>query len=102
MNTKTRTKTFKYLGQTFKPLRQFTKQEEVAGIFKLRLHSIGISNYDKKTMPNFSTISDKWDYDVFYEIAQSHEAGDIDIFLMNGEKEVVPCGNELFEFKGII
>lgn len=46
-------------------------------------------------MPNHTTISDKWNWDDFYEAAGEMVA---DIYLLNGKAQVIPCTNELFAY----
>lgn len=85
-------KTFKFLNQTFQPLRNLTEGELSSIGFKL--NSIGISNYKDKSQ--LTHISDKWNYVTFYERANDN-SDVVDIYLMNGKIKVIPCKNELFE-----
>jgi len=87
---------FHYLGMEFTPLRQFNKQEKEIGL-SLPMRTIGISNYDKELMPIHTRISAKWNYEAFYAEAKKVGADKIDIFMWQG-KQVIPCGNELFEY----
>ena len=83
-------KTFKFLGETFKPIRQFSLNE--GNIFEITPYLKGLKNNEKFT--NYD--GGKWSWQEFYNKAKKAGAGEIDVFEMKG-KNVVPCKNELFE-----
>lgn len=85
-------KNFKFLGKTFKPIRQFVRNE--GNIFIITPYLVGLGNNKKFT--NYD--GGKWNWQKFYDAAKKNGAGQIDIFEMEG-KNVVPCENELFELK---
>lgn len=89
-----KTKSFKYLGLTFTPVRNFTKSEQDTGI-GLPFYSIGVSNYT--TNPAMCKITNKWSWEGFYEVAKERNMV-VDIYLLNHKAQVIPCQNELFAY----
>lgn len=87
-------KSFKYLGYTFTPHRNFNSSEDALGHLNLPFHGIGISNYDN---PRQTYRSSEWNYDEFYRIATKKKLIS-DIYLLNKKAVVIPCQNELFAY----
>lgn len=90
--TKPTQKSFKYLGYTFTPVRQFTSEESALG-FRLPL-----SYLDKRRL-DVNGKDNQFNYDDFYKAAKTVGAGEIDVFKMNNSLLVVPCSYTLQEYK---
>lgn len=85
-------KTFKYLGYTFTPVRQFTEKENALGL------RLPISHLDKPRL-NVNGKDNQFNHDDFYKAAKTANADQIDIFEMADETLVIPCSYTLQEYK---
>lgn len=82
-------KEFTYLNRKFKPLGNLPKNFDFFKVTR-KCQSIGINNYN----------SGKYSHQEFYQNAKKVSADKIDIFLMDDKTVVLPCENELFEYRG--
>lgn len=85
-------KTFKYLGYSFKPVRQFTEKEEKLGL------RLPISYLSKKRL-NVLGKDNQFNHDAFYNAAKQVNADQLDIFEMADGTLVIPCSYTLQEYK---
>lgn len=86
---KTTLVSFTYLNHKFKPLGKLPENFDFFEVTR-RCRSIGISKYN----------SGEYSHGEFYMKAANCGLDKVDVFLMDGEVIVLPCGNELFEYSG--
>ena len=88
---------FTYLGEAFKPFRQFTKKE-LSGAANSIGNYTGISSYQNQYQ-TLRFVTKDYNYNEFYNAAKNVGAEECDIFLWH-DKKVIPCGNEVFYLSG--
>lgn len=82
-------KSFDYLGYVFVPVGKLPQGFDFFEVTR-KCRSIGISNY----------CGGEYSHTEFYRVATKICSGEVDIFLMDGSVVVLPCENELFEYRG--
>lgn len=82
-------KSFTYLNHKFQPFGKLPKNFDFFKVTR-ECRSIGISNYD----------GGEYSHTEFHEQAKTVQTDQIDVFLMDNEIVVLPCENELFEYRG--
>ena len=80
---------FNYLNHKFQPLGKLPKNFDFCVVTR-ECRSIGISKYQNGTYSHRN----------FYQAAKKIGAGETDVFLMDKKTIVLPCQNELFEYRG--